>query len=311
MKAREKRNLYLQLFAIPAVVLIAVYLYYPIVDNLFFSLFDIKNFNFDRRVFVGLGNYVRLVSEDATFRRAMINTVLMTAGTLFIQLPIAFFLGNALVNHMRKRHRRTEEWLLILLFIPILLPTPVYAKAWRLFFTGSHGAGQGPIEWIVGRLGIERQLTSLLHTQTVLLLGEVNAAFWVVLAVQTWARIGFNLLIYRSAILTIPGEIYESAELDGAGPWSKLFHVTMPLTRHVISMTFTLAILGVFQLFDTVWMMTERGGPLNTTHVLATYMYSRAFEDLRAGYGAAIAMTILVVSLGLSFAQRRMFQEAA
>jgi len=117
-------------------------------------------------------------------------------------------------------------------------------------------------------------------------------------------------LIYRSAILTVPTEIYESAEMDGAGPWTKLIRITTPLSRSVISVTIVLAILGVFQLFDMVWMLTEYAGPANITHMLATYMYTRAFRDLRTGYGAAIAVTILAAALGLSLLQRRFFREA-
>ncbi len=312
MSVRERRNLYLQIFVLPAIILITVYLYYPIFDNLFTSLFDIKNFNFQKAVFVGSSNYVKLLANDPIFWRALRNTVSMTAATIFIQLPIAFLLANALAKHLRKKHRRLEEWLLVVLFIPTLLPTPVYAKTWRVFFSGQagvSGAAYGPFQWVVQSLGIEELIIKILGTRTVLLLGEIKTAFWVVVGVQTWARIGFNLLIYRSAILAIPAEIYESAEMDGAGPWTKLFRITVPLTRNVISTTITLAILGVFQLFDAVWMMTERGGPVNTTHLFATYMYTRAFEDLRPGYGAAIAMMILISALGLSLIQRRLFRE--
>lgn len=303
MMNRKRRNLYLQFFLLPAIILIAVYLYYPIFDNLYISFFDIKNFNFQNKVFRGLSNYQKL-SHDPVFWRALRNTVLMTSATIFIQLPIAFFLADALVNHLRKKHRRLEQWLLIALFLPIVLPTPVYAKAWRLFFSGGSGNAYGFFETIMRGVGIEEQVMHFLGVQSLALLGDLGAAFWVVLAVQTWARIGFNLLIYRSSILSIPAEIYESAEMDGAGPWSKLSHITVPLSRSIIGVTIILAILGVFQLFDIVWLMTAKGGPLNSTQLLATYMYLRSFEDLRPSYGAAIAMMILVVSVSLALIQR-------
>jgi raffinose/stachyose/melibiose transport system permease protein len=313
MTAQERRNLFLHLFTLPAIILIAVYLYYPIFDNAYLSLFDIRNFNLQQGAFVGFENYSKLF-RDPIFWRAMRNTVVMLVATVFIQLPIAFLLADALANHVHEKHRRLEAWLLLFLFIPVVMPTPVLAKTWRLFFTGMHGAGYGPFEWMAVNFGIEEEITQFLGTETVLLLGEVKIAFWVVVAVQTWARIGFNLLIYRSAILSIPAEIYESAEIDGAGPWTKLLRITIPLGRNVIGATIVLAILGVFQLFDMVWLITAGGGlgggPLNTTHLLATYMYTRAFVDLRTGYGAAIAITILVAALSLSFIQRRLFPES-
>ena len=309
---RERRNLYLHVFALPAIILIGVYLYFPIFDNLYLSLFDIRNFNIQQGVYVGIENYQKLLN-DPIFWLSMRNTVLMTAAAILIQLPVAFLLADALVNHIRGRSRLIEAWLVFSLFIPVVMPTPVIAKAWRLFFTGTHGAGYGPFEWITASLGVQGIVKQLAGTNTVLLLGEVKTAFWVVLIIQTWARIGFNMLIFRSSILAIPGEIYESAELDGASAWTRLLRITVPLCRNIIGLTIVLAILGVFQLFDIVWMMTggggNGGGPLNSTHLLATYMYTRAFIDLRTGYGAAIAVTILVVSLALSLIQRRVYRE--
>jgi len=309
MTAREKRNLTLQICIIPAIILIAVYLYYPIVNTMYLSLFEIKNFNLDQRVFIGLSNYTKLL-KDPTFWLAFRNTVLIACATIFVQMPIAYLLGDFLSNHIRKKHPRLEAWLLLALFFPIVLPTPVLAKSWRLFFVGLQGVGYGPFEWITIKLGISSLVTNIFKTKTVLLLQELNTAIWFVVAIQTWARIGFNLLIYRSAILSISSEIYESAEIDGAGPWTKLFYITTPLTRNVINVTVILAILGVFQLFDMIWMLTNQCQPLNSTQVLATYMYTRSFVDLRTGYGSTIAIFILVMSVGLSLIQRRIFREA-
>jgi raffinose/stachyose/melibiose transport system permease protein len=158
------------------------------------------------------------------------------------------------------------------------------------------------------KLGLTNFITGLFKTKTVLLLSELRTSIWVLIGIQTWAAIGFNLLIYRSAILAISSEIYESAEIDGAGPWTKLFYITTPLTRNVINVTVILAILGVFQLFDMIWL-TTRGQPLNSTQVLATYMYTRSFIDNRTGYGSTIAIIILVTSVGLSLIQRWLFRK--
>jgi raffinose/stachyose/melibiose transport system permease protein len=106
-------------------------------------------------------------------------------------------------------------------------------------------------------------------------LGEFNTAFWILIAVQSWVRIGFNLLIYSSSMLTIAPEIYKSAAIDGASGWDNLFRITMLLTRNVINLTIVSAVPGVFQLFGMAWMLsgagTVGGGPMNTTHLLATY----------------------------------------
>lgn len=309
MTSKEKRNLYLHIFIIPAIVLVLVYLYYPIFDTLYTSLFDIRNFNFEQKTFVGLENYRKLMA-DPIFWYSMRNTVLMTLGTILIQLPIAFLLADGLSNYLRKSHPHLETLLLLALFLPIALPTPVYAKTWKLFFSPGYSGVGTWFEWIVTTLGAEESLKQFLGTKTIFPLGEAKTAFWVLLAIQTWARIGFNLLIYRSAILGISTDIYESAELDGAGRWAKLFHITIPLTRNIINVTIILAILGVFQLFDMIWMTTQ-GDPSNSTHLLATYMYSRTFEDLRPGYGAAIAIFILVTGVSLSLLQRWVFRDRA
>ena len=184
------------------------------------------------------------------------------------------------------------------------------AKSWRLFFVGLQGVGYGPFEWLTQKFGLTDLIINLFTTKSVLLLQELHTALWVVIAIQTWARIGFNLLIYRSAILSISSEIYESAEIDGAGPWTRLFYITTPLTRNVINVTVILAILGVFQLFDMIWMLTNGCQPLNSTQVLATYMYTRSFIDLRTGYGSTIAIFILVTAVTLSLIQRWLFRES-
>lgn len=308
MTARERRNLPLQLLILPALILTGLYLYYPIINTAYLSLFNIQNFNLDGRVFVGFGNYLTLIN-DPRFWSSFRNTAYLTIATIFIQLPIAFFLADGLANHIRKKHPHLEVLLLLGLFFPIVMPTPVLAKAWKLFFSGTAGAGYGPFEWVAAHLGLTNGIMHILGTNTLLLLGELTTAIWVVIAVQTWARIGFSLLIYRSAIMGISAEIYESAELDGAGAWSKLFRITIPLTKNVISLTIILAILGIFQLFDMVWLITFGGQPMSSTHVLATYMYTRMFVDLRTGYGAAIAIAILFTSLALSLIQRRFFRE--
>jgi ABC-type sugar transport system permease subunit len=308
MNARERRNLPLQLLILPALILTGAYLYYPIINTAYLSLFNIQNFNLDGRVFVGFGNYLKLL-DDPRFWLSFRNTAYLTAATIFLQLPLAFFLADGLANHIRKKHPQLEVLLLLGLFFPIVIPTPVLAKTWSLFFSGTEGVGYGPFEFVVAHLGLTNGLKHILGTNTLLLLGELNTAIWVVIGVQTWARIGFSLLIYRSAIMGISAEIYESAELDGAGPWSKLFQITIPLIKNVISLTIILAILGIFQLFDMVWLITFGGQPMNSTHVLATYMYTRMFVDLRTGYGAAIAIAILIFSLTLSLIQRRFFRE--
>lgn len=306
MGFRERRNLKLNLLVLPAMLMVGVYLYYPILDNLYISLLDVKNFNFDSAVFCGLQNYIGLFTNDLFYWPAFKNTAVITAGTIFIQLPIAFLLANFLANHVKPKFNRIEIWLLLLLFIPILLPTPVYARTWQHIFThelSSNATPNAAFERIVYLLNLEEQVKKLFGINTTHLLGEIKTAFWVIFGVQTWARVGFNLLIYRTAILSIPKDLYESAEIDGANAWGKLFYITIPICKEVIGATITLAILGVFQLFDVVWLMTE-GGPLNSTHLLATYMYKRSFIDLRAGYGAAIASTILISALIFTLLQR-------
>ena len=269
------RNAYLHLIIIPILALIIVYAYYPIVDNIFHSLFSIKNFNYDTKTFVGFSNYLDIFMNNHKFRVAFYNTVLMLLGTLLVQLPIAFLLSDFLVFHIK--NNRVEKLLVLLLFLPTLIPVPIYAKTWKLFF-----GYRGYFPFILEILGLTEPVKKLFGLGGPYLMAEASTAIWVLVGVQTWARIGFNLLVYRAAMLTIPNEIYESAEVDGAGPWTKLFHITVPLCGVIISTTVSLAILGIFQLFDIVWMATK-GGPFSSSEVLATYMYRTAFENFNAG----------------------------
>ena len=134
MTQRQRRNLLLYPLLLPSLILVILYLYYPIFNSLYLSLFEIRNFNLDQMIFIGLKNYQKLV-KDPVFWLSFRNTVILLGATILIQLPIAFYLADYMVNHLRKKHSRLEAWLLLALFFPVVLPTPVLAKTWRTIFT--------------------------------------------------------------------------------------------------------------------------------------------------------------------------------
>ncbi len=129
-------------------------------------------------------------------------------------------------------------------------------------------------------------------------LGDPDLAMFAVCVVIIWQFVGLYFIIFMSALQTVPNDILEAAELDGANEWQKTWYVTLPSIWNVILVSIVLCISGSLKTFDLIFVMTS-GGPANATEVMATYMYTETFRGLRYGYGSAISVLIFVFSIGM------------
>jgi ABC-type sugar transport system permease subunit len=218
---------------------------------------------------VGLDNYTALLG-DRIVRRAVLNNFLLVLVSLFIQLPIAMALAVAV-----SRSKRLMGVIRGCLFVPYLLPTVVIALVWKLLF----------IETVPGWLG------------------STTMSLPAVMLVICWRFIGFHMVLYLAGIAQIEPDLYAAAKLDGAGGWDCFRRITLPLLKPVIRVSAVLAVVGSMKFFDIVYIMTG-GGPANATELMATYMYSRAFESLRLGYGSALAVVLMLLAFAALFIGR-------
>nr|WP_246076285.1 sugar ABC transporter permease [Amycolatopsis cihanbeyliensis] len=258
-----------------ALVCFALFSWYPIVRGVLLS-FQQVNF-VDAPEWVGLENFQRLFS-DPLFGVAWRNTLLFTGFALLFGFAVPF-LTAVLLNELR--HARTFFRLVV--YLPVMLPPVVTALLWRWFYD----PGPGLFNEVLGTLGLP----------ALSWLDSSDTAMLSLVLVATWANMGTTTLIYLAALQTIPGELYEAAELDGAGIWKRLRHVTIPQTRFVLLVLLLLQIVATMQVFTEPFVMTG-GGPDNSTVtvLLLLYRYAFVYND----FGSASAMSLLLfVALGV------------
>ena len=267
-------------FLAPALVLLGVFLFYPIAYLLYLS-FTTGSFTVEGVKWVGLRNYLRLFT-DSDFWQVIGNTVYFTIATvipaILIPLGLAVLLNKSIA--LRGILRATY-------FIPSITSLVAVGLGFRWLFQT-----EGPVNsWLI-QLGINPipWLSSTIWAMPVLIL------------LSTWKQLGFNLVVFLAGLQTIPQSRYEAAELDGAGGWSKFWYITLPgLRPTIIFATITTAIFTL-RSFEQVYVITG-GGPLNSTNILVYYVYEQAFARFEFGYAAAAATILLAIAAILVYLQ--------
>ena len=258
-----------------AILVFAMFSWYPIVRGVLLSFQQVDFVN--PPTWVGFDNFVRLF-QDPLFGVAWRNTLLFTGFALVFGFAVPF-LAAVLLNELR--HARAYFRLAV--YLPVMLPPVVTALMWKWFYDPGPGLFNSALT-AVGLPGAQ-----WLDSSTTAMLSLVF--------VSTWANMGSTTLIYLAALQTIPGELYEAAELDGAGMWRRLRHVTFPQTRFVLLVLLLLQIVATMQVFTEPYVMTG-GGPDDSTVtvLLLLYRYAFVYND----FGSASAMSLLLfVALGV------------
>lgn len=268
------------LFAAPTLILLALFVFLPLAGAVLLSLQETDGFG--SGVFVGLDNYVRLLS-DAVFWRATVNTALFTL--VVTPLSMACGLGLAALLNSALPARGLFRSLLIL---PMAISGVATALMGVLIFDENSGILDKSVR-LLGLPDIDWQTNGV-------------AAFASIVLMTLWWRVGFNMLIYLAGLQGIAPELYEAARLDGANGWQRLRHVTVPQLRPQSFFLLVLNVIYSFQVFDIVFVMTG-GGPQNATTVLVTYAYDNGFVTRDQGYAAAIGVVLLLVTLAFTVVQ--------
>jgi raffinose/stachyose/melibiose transport system permease protein len=267
------------LFALPALVVYAVFLCWPALQSLWLSFTSWDGLSAERP-FVGIDNYVRIV-EDRTARLALVNNLLWAIVTIVV--PVALGLALAVALH---GSARAKPLLRTVFYMPAVLPLVAVATIWGWLFQPSGGAVNETLEML--GLGALAQPW----------LGQDSTALWAAMVPAIWVRTGFPMLLYLAALQTIPRELYESARTDGATAWQQFRHVTFPNLRGAHYIVIALSVIESFKVFDLIYAMTY-GGPGRSTQVLGTWMYFNVFQYYEAGYGTAIAVVITLIALAV------------
>lgn len=273
-----RKKIFIGFFIGPALLLVLAFAYWPIMSTINYSLNSWNGIS-KEMTWVGWNNYLRLF-KDPYFYSSLKNNMLVIAVSLFIQLPLSFFTAYIVF----KVKNKWAEMAKVIFYIPGILSMVMIGLLWRFIYDYQYGTLNSFLRAI--------QLPKLAHVW----LTDPNTAVPAILVVVIWVYFGYHCVIHSAGINSLPVEILEAAKIDGAKSWKLIGRVIIPMLSEVIRVTLIISLVGSFQLFDLIWIITG-GGPFHQTDVLATYMYNRAFQAREFGYAGAIAVVILMCAL--------------
>jgi len=267
-------------FSLPFLIVYMVFMVFPLGFGLFISFF-----NWDiltTRTFIGLGNYFRLFSDELFYSSLWhtLEFVLMTTPILML----AGFIMALIVTSASPFAKLAEN----AFFIPYILSMTVVGTLWAWLMQSNYG--------------LFNQVINAFGGQSIGWLTDPHMSMWSVAIATLWWTAGFNMILFSAGIKQISREIYESAQIDGAGYFQTLFRITIPLLKPTIVLCFILQIIASFNVFGQVYVMTG-GGPYGRTRVLTQYIYETGFKYFKMGYSAAMSYILFCIILIVSVAQ--------
>lgn len=291
----------------PAVGLLLVWQVIPALYALWLSFLDRFNFIGQSR-FVGLLNYEILLTRDPLFWKAMGNTFWFVAFTVPIGIGLATLMAILLNEKIR-----LQGLFRTLYFLPYITALTAAAAVWDWIYNPEFGflnwlLGTPGFQWLSTPEGIFARLLAPLGVKLSGFWAGPSVAFVAVMAMSVWHFLGYQVVVLLAGLQNIPKEYYEAAELDGASWWQKVRFITWPLLSPTTFFLFTLSLIGAFQVFTQVLILTPTGGVLQDTLTLALYLYNKGFRDSNFSYASALAMVVFVVILVLTLVQRRVLE---
>src|SRR5467141_2648025 len=258
------------LMTLPLILLIGVQVVYPA----FYSL-HLATLNKSMQRFVGLGNFQFLFKRETFWLVVEQSCIFAITAVVFTAL-IGFVVAHFVHNVPAKGQRKWRGMLLV----PWVIPPAMSTLAWLWLFDPSYSA----FNWVLTRAGLD----------AVSWLGEPGWARFSVILVNVWYGAPFFLIMYLAALKSVPEQLYEAAEIDGANAWQRFLHITFPMMRNIIAITVLFSLIVTFANFDIVQIMTA-GGPRNMTHVFATYAFLLGIRSGDLPLGAAVSLFMLPI----------------
>ena len=260
-------------FLLPALIVIVVYVIYPIFYSFVSSTTRWSGMG-PGRTFTGLENWINLI-KDIGFWKSFVNNLKIMFLSLLFQVPFAMALATFLDATEKKGYLFKVVW-----FIPYLLSSVAIGVLFKFALDANYG--------------IFASISKLLGGGAVDLLGNPSKALYTVIGVVCWQYTPFYMVLYLAAYGTIPIELYEAASIDGATRGQYFWRVSLPLLRPTVASGITISIIGSLKYFDLVYVMTG-GGPGTATEIMATYMYKFSFVRFNLGYGSTVASGMFVL----------------
>ena len=265
---------------LPSLIVLALFTYGPVLQVAWDSLYMQRSPG-AAVTFAGSRNF-QAVLVDAAFRKAVANNLVYAVGTVLPSLVIALGLALALAHSTR-----INTTLRTAFFLPVLIPLIAAASLFLFIFLPNVGL----LDFYLGRLFVQPPNW----------LGDPDVALYSIMALTVWKNAGYYMLFFLAGLQAVPHEAYEAAYLEGATPWQRLWHVTLPYLKPTISFIGVIALLNVVTQVDHVFVLTK-GGPSDSTNLMLFYVYQQAVESYDIGKASAATLLSLAVLIALTVA---------
>ncbi len=273
------------LFLAPVLISFSIFTFYS-VGYAFYLSFHEWNILEPAKPYVGLDNYQRLV-EDERFQRATINTAYYTAASV----PLTVILG-LLIALLLNQQLRGRAIFRTLFYLPVITPLVIASIVWKWVYQGDYGL----LNYYLMKIN--------LIDDPLLWLGDKNLAMPAVIIMSVWKTVGFAMVVYLAGLQAIPEDYYDAAKLDGAGTMRRFRDITLPLLSATTIFVVIIQVLGSFQVFTQIFVMTS-GGPLNRTTTIVYRIYETAFKNFDMGYAASMAFAMFAMMFVFTLFQMR------
>lgn len=278
------------LFLLPAVLLMVVFVIYPIISNVVLSFQSWKGIFGTPKKFVGWENYIKVITNES-FGRSMANAGIFMVVGFLIQMPLSFGLALLVTSKIKGKNLFRTVY-----YLPVILGTATVAVMWKNLMNPNYGV----IMEILKKIGAEGAVFDWLNTPW------LNV--WIVALVNCWKSSGYNMLIFCAGLVTIDETLNEAASIDGCTGWQRIRYITLPLSKNSFKVYSILCITGCIKTFDIIWSMTA-GGPNATSSTPGILLYLNAYQFKLMGRSAAIAIILLVLGVVLSILCNHIFKQ--
>ena len=272
------------IMCLPLILMVVCLIIYPF----FYSIF-LATLNKAETKFVGIANFLFIFKRE-TFWLVVQQSILFALVAVFFKVLIGFVAAHS-INELPSKGQRIWRGMLL---VPWVIPPALSTLGWWWLFEPTYSA----LNWMLGKLSID----------AIPWLSETFWARFSIILVNIWVGAPFFLIMYLAALKSIPEDLYEASSIDGANYWQKLFYITLPMMKNIISITILFSIIVTFANFDIVRVLT-RGGPIDTTHLFATYAFRVGIESGDIPLGATVSLFMFPVLAILSFVILRNVQK--
>ncbi|MBQ6401087.1 MAG: sugar ABC transporter permease [Firmicutes bacterium] len=286
-KLLDTNRRFFLLVLIPIFIEAIIFLVIPILGTCGISFMDYNPLSHTAD-FVGLDNYKEMLDDpDAViaFRNTIVFTVVAVGLNIVISLGIA-----TLISQMRSN--KTRSFFRMIVFLPCMAPMVASAVVWGRSILNT-------------KIGLVNQIIEFFGGEGVAWTGDARYVMISVIIFTLWADLGYNIILFSAGIDGIPGEVYEAADLDGAGGWKKWYNITLPLLGRTTTFVILMTLISYFQMFAQFSVLLYRDGPQNSGLVLTSYIYENAFVYKEMGYAAALSVVLFLLITIVSLVQQR------